>query len=63
MFLINIDIEMALFNEGFILFIRSRFKVHMKSNVNKYYYMEGVIVHRLDLILDPKTVVLCKVNM
>jgi hypothetical protein len=63
MFLIIIDIEMALFNEGFILFIRSRFRVHMKSNVNKYYYMEGVLVHRLDFILDLKIIVFYKVNM
>jgi hypothetical protein len=63
MFLIIINVGMALFNEGLIFFIGFKFRVHTKSNVNKYCYLEGMPVHKLLLILDLKIVVFCEVNM
>lgn len=63
MFLVFTDVKMAFFDEGLIFFIGSKFRVHMNSNVNKYYYLEGVLINKLDFILDMKFIVFCKVNM
>jgi hypothetical protein len=63
MLLIITNVKITLFNECLIFFIGFKFKVHTKSNVNKYCNLEGVLVHRLELIIDLKIVIFYKVSM